>query len=528
MMRRLAVMMGLVALFAATRLACADPQAATLRIALERVPNNLNPMLAASRVEEFLGALAFDSLVYSTPDGMVRPVLAAVVPTQANGGISRDGRTIVYKLRHGVRWHDGVPFTSRDVAFSQRASVDLNNNVTARDPYRFVTYLNTPDDYTVVIHLAKPYAPFVAEYRPGILPEHLLAKESELNDVAFNASPVGTGPFIFDHWYRGREIVYRANDQYFLGKPKVHRIVVQLMPNENTRNVALETDETDWSFEATTTSARQFAGHSNIVTELLTENGYYFLGMETRRPPLDDLRVRRAIAHALDVPSMVQKLSGDFAIPATSDLGPATWGYDPAVRRLPFDISLSRAFLASGGWKLGANGILERDSRPLSLDLVYVESNTSSQAYALQVQSRLRDVGIDVVIKPEQANILFAPLAAHGTLASGNFDLSLYGLYNFADPNDRREFGCTSLPPNGFNFSRWCNPEYESVTKDALAHVDRATRKRDYTRASEILIDDVPGIFLYWYKDVELLRPGVHIDDGANNIALPYLWHEDP
>ena len=123
---------------------------------------------------------------------------------------------------------------------------------------------------------------------------------------------------------------------------------------------------------------------------------------------------------------------------------------------------------------------------------------------------------------------MFAPLSAHGTLASGNFDLDLSGIGNGVDPNDRRVFGCTAFPPNGFNYTRWCNSAYERVTKDALTHLDRATRKRDYKRASEILIDDVPEVFIYWYKDIELLRPGVQIDDGAGRIAMPYLWHEGP
>ena len=232
-----------------------------------------------------------------------------------------------------------------------------------------------------------------------------------------------------------------------------------------------------WSYLAATTSARQFAGRSDVATRLFGENGYFGLAMQTRRPPLDDLRVRRAIAHALDVPPMVEKISGDFAIPATADIGPATWAYDADVRRLTFDPALSRGLLASAGWKPAANGILERDGKVLSLNLYYVASNTTSQAYAVQIQAQLRAVGIDVAITPQQANILFAPLSAHGTLASGNFDLDLSGIGNGVNPNDRRVFGCTAFPPNGFNYTRWCNSAYERVTKDALTHLDRATRR---------------------------------------------------
>ena len=101
--------------------------------------------------------------------------------------------------------------------------------------------------------------------------------------------------------------------------------------------------------------------------------------------------------------------------------------------------------------------------------------------------------------------------------------MALAGFFNFADPNDRRSFACSSIPPDGFNDNRWCDAEYDRVTNDALLHVDRATRKRDYARASQILVEREPEIFLYWYKQIQLVRPGIRIDDGLN--VLPaYLW----
>ncbi len=516
-----------VGLFVSPPDAVAADDGTTLRIALASSPNSLNPLLGTQVIESFIASIVLDGLVISTPNGAIEPLLAATVPTQRNGGISRDGRTIVYKLRRGVRWHDGAPFTSRDVAFTQRAAVDPGNNVTVRDPYRYVERLDTPDDYTVVVHLRQPYAPFVAEWFPSrtlaILPAHLLARYRELNDVSFDAAPVGTGPFVFDRWERGREIVFRANDSYFLGKPKLRRIVVQLMADENSRTVALESDETDWSFVAAPTSARLVAQRHDVVTRLLAANAYFGIIVQTRRPPLDDPRVRRAIAFALDRPTMDAKISSNFVIPASADIGPYDWAYDPAIRPLPYDTARSRDAFSSAGWKRSAGGTLERDGRALSLVLVFGAGNTAASAYAVQIQAMLRAAGVDVSLKPTQANVLFAPLAERGTLTSGDFDLALASFYNFADPNDRRSFACSSFPPNGFNDNRWCDAEYDRVTNDALLHVDRATRKRDYARASRILIDQEPEIFLYWPKQIQLVRAGVRVDDGLN-LEPAYLW----
>ena len=180
----------------------------TLRIGAINSPNSLNPIFEAVTVELLLARLMFDPLVFTRPDGTIEPALATVVPTQANGGISRDGRTITYHLRHGVRWHDGAPFTSADVAFTQAAIVNPANNATVRQPSDRVVRLDTPDASTVVVHLARPYAPFVAEWlSTGTLPAHVLARASDFNHDRFNAAPIGTGAFRFVRWERGHEIV---------------------------------------------------------------------------------------------------------------------------------------------------------------------------------------------------------------------------------------------------------------------------------------------------------------------------------
>ncbi len=516
-------------LSATARAAAGDLDRPTLRVAVAVTPNTLNPLTRTQTTESFIASLMFDGVVHATPDGKITAVLASAVPTRANGGISADGRTITYKLRRGVRWHDGVPFTSRDVVFTQRAAVNPRNNITARDPYRSVTAIDAPDDFTVVVHLAQPYAPFVSEWFAGggngILPAHLLAALPDINTVPFNAAPVGTGAFIFDHWDRGREIVLRANDGYVLGKPQVARIVVQLMADDNSRAVALRTGETDWSYQATAISARQFAGSTTVQTVLLSVNAYTGLKLQTRRAPLDDVRVRRALTFAIDRPTMVAKISGDFALPAVSDIGPAVWAYDPAVKPLAYDPARSKALLDAAGWKTGANGIRERNGKPFALQLVYPAGSTVNEAYAVQIQALLRVVGVDLSLKPQQANVLFAPAAQHGIVMSGDFDLAYVGFYNTADPNDRRSFACASIPPDGFNISRWCDAEFDRVTNDALLHTDRHARKRDYARASQILVDDVPEIFVTWPKDIELTRTGVFVDDGFHNLALPYHFH---
>ena len=171
-----------------------------LRIGIQASPDTLQPLLTSDTTDKMIGRLMFDPLVSVDASGKhAVPVLAARVPTLANGDIARDGRSITYRLRHGVRWQDGAPFTSRDVAFSWRAILNPANNVSSRGGYDLVTSVATPDAYTAVFHLKERYAPAVdtlfaeSDTPMFIVPEHLLGRPPNVNAAAFNVAPIGHG-----------------------------------------------------------------------------------------------------------------------------------------------------------------------------------------------------------------------------------------------------------------------------------------------------------------------------------------------
>ena len=199
-------------------------------------------------------------LVIADGSGRLVGDLATEVPSLRNGGISRDGRTYVYRLRKGVFWHDGARFTSRDVTFTWRAVVNPNNNVFHREGYEEVASIETPDDYTVVVLLKRRYPPFVTQFftslqegSKAILPEHLLGKLHDINRAPFNAAPVGTGPFRFVRWDRGRGIILAANEHYFRGRPKIDKIDFRVLPDDNTILSEMESHEIDMPVSAATT-----------------------------------------------------------------------------------------------------------------------------------------------------------------------------------------------------------------------------------------------------------------------------------
>jgi peptide/nickel transport system substrate-binding protein len=211
----------------------------TLRIGMTTDPNSLSPLFALNDYEQAVDRLIFDVLVSVGADGRTLiPRLAQTVPTLANGGISDGGRTITYHLRRNVRWHDGAPFTSKDVAFSVAAIMNPANNVPNRHGYDQIAKVETPDPYTVVFRMKRVFAPAIttlfADGTPGaILPEHLLGRLPDLNRIDFNEHPIGTGPYTLVRWQRGASIELAANAAYYSGRPKIDRISVRIIPDDS-------------------------------------------------------------------------------------------------------------------------------------------------------------------------------------------------------------------------------------------------------------------------------------------------------
>jgi peptide/nickel transport system substrate-binding protein len=211
------------ALAACTRSGTSDAPAATVRFAIAADPQTLDPLFAhadANSVEQQLARLAFEPFIDIDERGRQVPVLLARIPTVANGDLSRDGRTIVYHLRHGVRWQDGVPVTAADVLFTLHAITDPRNPVRSREGYDRVAHAERIDDFTVRVTLKSAWAPAVAtlfSYGTApqyVLPEHVLARETRLDRAAFGSAPLGDGPYRFVSWQRGNRLEYAVNPAY--------------------------------------------------------------------------------------------------------------------------------------------------------------------------------------------------------------------------------------------------------------------------------------------------------------------------
>ena len=489
-----------------------------LRVAIQREPNTLNPILSAFTTEGFLNRLTFDNLISVDGSGKhLVPILATEVPTVGNGGISRDGLTITYHLHAGVKWQDGVPFTSKDVKFSWQAMMNDANNVNERVGYDEVARVDTPDTTTVVFHLKRKFAPFVntvfaeSDNPVCIIPEHLLAKYPNLNQVTFNQQPIGTGPFKVAEWVRGDHITLVANDDYFRGKPKLRRIVVREIPDENTSLNALRAHDIDWIFEASPQLYKELKSLSGINVVLNQQPQTLGLAMNNSRPALHDLNVRRAIVYAIDKQALVDKNTGGSAAAAWADQPPYSWAYEPNVMKYPPDPARAKALLAQAGWTPAADGLVHKGGQPLTLQIAYNVENATRREVAVQIQSMLHAVGIDAQIKPYPANLFFAPYGQGGVMTTGKYDLSVFGWIAGYDPDDHSLFQCGEIPrpshPDGVNYFRYCNPAMDAAQRAALGTYDQNARKKAYSTIQKLLAVDVPEDFIWFPRQAQPINP---------------------
>ena len=479
-----------------------------LRASLYAEPASLNPLLPTNTAENFVDSLAFDGLVTIDTHGNDVPDLAAVVPTPANGGVSKDGLTVTYHLRRNVKWQDGAPFDSGDVKFSWQAVMNPANNVVERRGYDQVRSVDTPDAYTVVFHLKQPFAPFVdtvfgeSDDPFRVVPKHLLAQYPNINQVPYNQQPIGTGPFKVARWIHGDRIEFVANPDYFRGAPKLSQINVYVVPDGNTQEAQLRSHDSDLVIDIPTPNLQNLRrSPANGVTTMLAPGpSYNSLVMNLSHPPLDDLRVRQAIAYAINNNRIISSLTYGTAIPASADLSDFYWAYTKDVPHYGYDPKRAEALLDSAGWVRGANGIRSKNGKELSLQLVYGQGNGTARSMGVFVQSDLKAVGIDVPIKTYTYEMLYATNAMGGILNSGKYDLGQYSWISGADPDDSSQWMCSLNPPAGNNISHYCNAQVDALEKDALAHFDRARRKADYVQIQKHLASDVPAIFQYYQR----------------------------
>ncbi|HEY5348818.1 MAG TPA: peptide ABC transporter substrate-binding protein [Candidatus Lustribacter sp.] len=478
-----------------------------LVIAMRKEPISLNPLLLEGTDSYAYSELLFSYLTNYRSDGRVVGDIAREVPSIANGGISDGGTRITYRLRRGVRWQDGAPLTAADVVFTYHAIMNPANDVPERYGYDVVASIAAPDPYTVVITLKRPFSPIIGYFFGGdsnnaILPAHLLRERHDLNTAAFNAQPVGSGPYRFDRWDRGDHVTLTANGSYYAGRPRIGRLVLPFISSDSTTISELQTGEVDAAFmldASRIAELRAIPDHRVIVTPVPY---FYAISFNLQDPLTSDLAVRQAIALAIDRRALTRKISRGVYRADTAMRGLFTWAYDPAADKAVYDPAQARAVLARDGWTQGRGGIATKHGRALRLQLSYAAGSDITSRFAVAIAAAVRAVGIDMTLRSYERGQF---VETDGPLIQGRYQVSLYDYQGGYDPDASWLLSCGERSPHGLNVSRYCNADVDRLLERGAASYDRAARAAVYRQVQRRIARSLPYYFLCQISEVDVI-----------------------
>jgi len=461
-------------------LSCSQPpDPNTLVMIIESSPTNLDPRVGVDGQSERIDELLFDALLTRDEHFNVQPGLAERWEIA-------DFLTYIFHLHRGVTFHDGRPLTARDVKWTFDSLLQGKIRSTKTSTYRYLDRIDAPDDLTVVFHLKEPFAALLwnlSEGAIGIVPYGSLDETTR--------RPVGSGPFKFVSAEQDKEVVVERNENYWGSKARLSRVRFTVVPDATTRALELRKGSADLAINAISPdTVVALERKPNLQIERSPGTILSYLAFNTRDPLLRDVRVRQAIACAIDRRPLLQYIWRGFAQPASSLLPVQSWAYDPNATGFTYDPAQARQILDTAGY-LARNGVRFHLTMKTSTE-------ESTRLLAAVLQQQLRDVGIALDIRTYE----FATFLADVT--SGAFQFySLRWIGGNEDPDIfDTALHSRNFPPTGRNRSFYYNPRVDGLIDEARRQTDQSVRKRLYAEIQEILARDVPSINLWYFDNV--------------------------
>ncbi|XYD12432.1 ABC transporter substrate-binding protein (plasmid) [Methylobacterium sp. NMS12] len=478
-----------VSLLTAAHPAFAQGGGGTLTAIVQPEPVILTAALNSAAPTGVVSGSIFDGLVDYGTDLKPKPALAE------SWEVAPDGLSIVFHLRHGVTWHDGVPFTSADVKWTLEnvwQKIHPRNQVT----FAKVTRVDTPDDWTAILRLSEPSVAILSSVNSNgaqILPKHLYAGTDILNNP-HNNKPVGTGPFVFKEWVKGSHITLERNPKYWdTAKPGLDRVIFKIIPDAAARSAALEKGEVQYA-PLSPVPLRDAERLSKLPGLRVETRGYEWLSpflfadFNIDRPYLKDVRVRRALALAIDRAALAKVVWYGFAIPATSPVPSSLPEFhDRAAPHYPLDLKQAEALLDEAGLKRGSDG------NRFSLNLDYIPYGDDFKRTGEFIKASLKRVGVEVTVRGQDT-------AAYTRRLYGDrdFDIAITWFAAFSDPQVgvTRAYWSQSVGKNipWTNASGYRNLAVDTIIAAVQGEPDGTRRVALFKQFQRTVMEDLPTL----------------------------------
>lgn len=407
--------------------------------------------------------------------------------------VAEDGMTYTFKLRDGVKFHDGEILDSADVKHTFEWYMNPDNAAVNATLYRNIDRVETPDNLTVVIRMKEPYAPFLVDTATTfILPEHYHGK---VGKEGYASKPIGTGPFKLKEWRAAEFTTVEAFEDHFRGRPYLDLFTEKIVPEASVRAIMLETGEADSAvWPLVTEDNLRFAEDPNYTVFRTQSAAVNHFPLNNEHPILSEKAVRQAMMHAIDRQKVIDDIFLGTAVVATSNLSPALkdW-YEANVKQYPYDPELAKQILEEAGWvDTDGDGIREKNGVKLSFTCTTITGDQARRPEAEVVQQYLRAVGIDMQLAEAPTATILEKLRA------GEMDASLFN-WTYGGGNGDPDASDTLRSDAVNNFSHYKNPRMDELLDSGVREVDPQKRKEIYSEVQKLVAEDVPFLYMMFW-----------------------------
>lgn len=452
-------------------------------------PSTLIPFLATDSASHDVASMLFVAPLRYNKNLEIEPWAAESYE------VLEDGKLLRFTLKKGILWQDGVELTADDVEFTYKLIIAPTTPTAYAEDFLAVSSFRKTGRYSFEVRYEKPFARALTSWMQSIMPRHALEGQNLLS-TAFARNPIGVGPYRLEKWEVGSHIVLRSVPTYFEGKALLDEVVYRIIPDNATMFLELKAGKLDMMGLSPQQYLRQTTGASwekEWHKYKYLSFAYTYLGYNLRNPLFADVRVRRAIAHAIDRQGIIKGVLFGMGKETIGPYKPGTWAYNDTLQPYSFNPQKALELLHDAGWVDTDNdGLLDKDGVPFTFTILTNQGNDQRIKAATIIQSQLKEVGITVRIRTVEWAAFIKEF-----VNKRRFDAVLLGWSITQDPDAYEVWHSSKSKNGGLNFIGYHNPEVDALLEQGRLLLDMEKRKKIYDRFQELLYADQPYCFLY-------------------------------